>query len=165
MEFRITNAQRTDVVDTAQIRRLALDASRQLGLRTRGRIEITFLDARRMQGLNKQFLRHDRSTDVLSFRYDAPPAPPRNGHPIVGEIFIAPSQAQRYAKRHGFCYAEELSRYVVHGLLHWRGEEDRTPAQQRNMRALEDGVLAMRRKPTERAAQRDKKTLETSRRI
>jgi len=141
MDFRITNAQRTDPVNTTQIRRLASHAARQLAIRTRGRIEITFLDARRIQALNKQFLRHDRSTDVLSFRYDVAPASSRNGPSVVGEIFIAPSEAKAYAKRHGLSYAQELSRYVVHGLLHWLGEEDRSPAQQQRMRHLEDGVL------------------------
>ncbi len=141
MNVCITNAQHTDPVNTARIRRLVRDAARQLAIRTRGRLDITFLDARRMQGINKQFLRQNRSTDVLSFRYDAAPLAPGNGRPIVGEIFIAPSQAQAYAKRHGLSYAEELSRYVVHGLLHWLGEEDRTPAQQRRMRRLENDII------------------------
>ncbi|GEM_PF-1631562 len=141
MDFCITNAQRTDPVNTTQIRRLAGHAARHLAIRTRGRIEITFLDARRIHALNKRFLRHDRSTDVLSFRYDAAPVSSRNGPPVVGEIFIAPSEAKAYAKRHGLSYAEELSRYVVHGLLHWLGEEDRTPAQQRRMRRLENDII------------------------
>ena len=86
-----------------------------------------------MQRLNKRFGGHDRPTDVLCFRYDH--------EPIIGDILIAPRQAQRYAREHRLPYAQELSRYVVHGLLHWLGHEDRTRTQQRMMRAREDRLL------------------------
>ena len=60
----------------------------------------------------------------------------------VGEILIVPRRAHAYAREHGISYAQELSRYIVHGLLHWLGHEDRTPAQQRKMRTRENYVLA-----------------------
>jgi len=86
-----------------------------------------------MRVLNKQFLRHDWSTDVLSFRYD--------GESTIGEIFIAPAIARAYASQHRIAYHEELARYVVHGLLHWRGDDDRTKPQQQRMRRYEDQLL------------------------
>ena len=95
---------------------------------------MTFITAQRMKELNKRFTGHDRPTDVLSFRYD--------GEPVVGEILIAPSAARTYAVRHRLSYEEELSRYVVHGLLHWRGHDDATEAQQRAMRRQEDRLLS-----------------------
>lgn len=134
----VTNAQRRTPVDLAAMRRLAGCAVRRLSIRGSGTLAITFLDAGRMRTLNRRFLGHDRSTDVLSFRYD--------GEPVVGEIFIAPAEARRYAKAHGLTYREELGRYVVHGLLHWLGHEDRTAAEQRAMRRREDRLLATCRK-------------------
>ena len=130
----MTNAQREAPVKTTRIARLARRAIRQLGIRTPGRVLITFIDARRMRALNRRFLRHDRVTDVLSFRYD--------GEPTVGEILIVPRQARAYATQHGIHYEEELARYVIHGLLHWCGHHDGTRAEQRKMRALEDHLLA-----------------------
>ena len=130
----VTNAQRQAPVKVAQVSRLARAAIRQLGIRTRGTLAIAFISAQRMRALNQRFLRHDRLTDVLSFRYD--------GEPTVGEIFIAPSLARTYASTHGISYEEELSRYVVHGLLHWLGHDDRTRAEQQRMRAMEDRLLA-----------------------
>jgi rRNA maturation RNase YbeY len=130
----LTNAQRDAPVNTARMGRLARQAVRALRIRTRGTLAITFIGASRMRALNKRFLRHDRLTDVLSFRYD--------GEPVVGEIFIAPRAARAYAKRHGLAYAGELARYVVHGLLHWLGHEDRTPKEQRMMRSREDRLLS-----------------------
>ena len=133
MMVSIQNLQRGAPVDAARMTKLARCAIRRLRIRQRGTLSIAFIAMRRMRALNHQFLRHDRPTDVLSFRYD--------GEPIVGEILIDPSQAKAYAKRHNVPYAEELSRYVVHGLLHWLGHEDKTIAQQRAMRAKENRLL------------------------
>ncbi|MBI4003886.1 MAG: rRNA maturation RNase YbeY [Candidatus Omnitrophica bacterium] len=113
--------------------RLAGRAVRRLRIRTRGTLAITFIDTRRMRALNRRFLRHDRATDVLSFRY--------HREPVVGDILISPSAARAYARAHGLKYADELSRYVVHGLLHWTGQNDQTPAQRRKMRRREDRIL------------------------
>jgi len=87
-----------------------------------------------MRAANRKFLRHQGLTDVLSFRYP--------NEAVAGEILIAPAAARQYAKRHGIPYRQELARYVLHGLLHWLGHEDRTSRQQRRMRALEDKLLA-----------------------
>jgi len=129
----VTDAQREAPVDVARIGRLTRCAVRSLGIRTRGMLAVTFIGTERMRRLNRRFLRHDRPTDVLSFRYD--------GAPIVGEILIAPGVARAYATRHRLPYLEELGRYVVHGLLHWLGHDDRTPAQRRAMRLMEDRLL------------------------
>lgn len=134
------NAQRAVPVNTARMARVARCAIRRLRIRSAGTIAVTFIDARRMRTLNRRFRRHDWVTDVLSFRYDREPAVAPGG--VVGEILIAPSEAQAYATHHGVSYTEELSRYVVHGLLHWLGHDDRTKAQQAAMRAREDQLLS-----------------------
>ena len=134
MTIRMVNAQRTVPVPTARLERLARRAARRLRIRGAGMIAVTFIDGRRMRRLNRRFCRHDRVTDVITFRY--------NGEPTAGEILIAPGEARRYARRHGLPYVQELSRYVVHGLLHWTGRDDRTAAQQRTMRRMEDALMA-----------------------
>ena len=131
----VVNAQREAPVDVVRMRLLARRAVRRLRIRARGTFSITFIDSRRIKTLNRRFLQHNRITDVLSFRYD--------GELVVGEVLIAPRAAQRYAKTHGLSYTEELSRYIVHGLLHWLGHEDRTNAQQRAMRIRENRLLAL----------------------
>ena len=149
MVVSVRNEQRDAPVNVARMARLARRSVRRLCIRARGTLAVTFIDARRMRALNRRFLHHDRTTDVLSFRYDLPAPRSKNivvarqagGEPIVGDIVISPSAAGRYARRHGLSYTEELSRYVVHGLLHWLGHEDRTAAQQRKMRAMEDRLL------------------------
>ena len=134
MVVRVTNAQRRIPLNTAQIARLARCAIRQLGIRAPGTLAITFIDGWRMRSLNRTFLAQDRTTDVLTFRYD--------GEPILGDILVAPSAARQYARGHGLPYAQELARYVIHGILHWVGDADRTKQQQARMRRREDRLLA-----------------------
>ena len=140
MTVLITNAQREVPLSISRMKHVARCAVRQLALRGPGKFQITFIGSQQIRALNRQFLRHDRLTDVLSFRYDGEPACPGEGG-VVGEILIAPRQARAYAKAHGVPYENELARYVVHGLLHWLGHEDRTRAEQHQMRALEDKLL------------------------
>ena len=155
MTVTVTNAQQERPVRLDRMARVATRAVRALRIRTRGTLTITFLSRRQIRAFNRRFLRHDRPTDVLSFRYtdhargskfevrgSCPQPSTLNPEPIVGEIFIAPALARTYARRHGLSYEEELSRYVVHGILHWLGHEDRTPSEQQRVRALEDDLLA-----------------------
>ena len=129
----LANRQRRDPVPVAWISRLARAAVRRLRIRARGTFSIVFVDAAQMRRLNARFTGHRGLTDVLSFRFD--------GEPVIGEIIVAPAAARVYAKAHGLSYRDELARYVVHGLLHWTGEEDRTVAQRQRMRRLEDRLL------------------------
>jgi len=133
MVISVRNEQREAPVSVAQTARLARRAVRQLRIRMRGTLAITFIDTRRMRALNRRFLRHDRPTDVLSFRY--------HRESVVGDILISPSAARAYARANGLKYADELSRYVVHGLLHWTGQNDQTPAQRKKTRRREDHIL------------------------
>ena len=133
MVVSVYNAQDAIAVDTRRMAQVARCAIRQLCIRTAGAFTMTFIDARRMRSLNRRFLHRDRTTDVLSFRYD--------GEPVVGEMLISPRAARVYAKTHGLSYQQELARYVIHGLLHWMGHEDRTRLEQRRMRAMEDQLL------------------------
>ena len=94
---------------------------------------MAFVDSRLMRRLNRDFTGHRGLTDVLSFRYD--------GEPVVGEVIVSPAFARRYAAEHGLPYRQELARYALHGLLHWLGHDDRTVAQRRRMRMMEDNLL------------------------
>ncbi len=104
---------------------------------------MNFIDPQTMRRLNRRFTTRTGLTDVLSFRYA--PACPANrrgaGRQVVGEILVSPACARRYAKQHGLSYRQELARYVIHGLLHWMGHEDRTARQRQKMRAMEDRLL------------------------
>jgi len=81
------------------------------------RLSITFVSNRRIASLNRGHLGHRGTTDVISFAL-TPEAP---GAPIAGDIYIAPDVARRNAAAHGVAVRQELTRLVVHGVLHVLG--------------------------------------------
>jgi probable rRNA maturation factor len=72
------------------------------------------------------------STDVLTF-----PLSETRDPPLEGEIVLSVDTARAVAERLGHEAADEAALYVIHGLLHLCGYDDRTPSQRRKMRARE----------------------------
>jgi probable rRNA maturation factor len=80
-----------------------------------GEIAVVFLRDGPIRALNRDWLGHDRVTDVLSFPLHDPGAPP------FGDVYVGLEQAKRQAKKYGVSRDEELVRLVVHGTLHILG--------------------------------------------
>jgi len=81
------------------------------------RLSITFVNNRRIAALNRRHLRHRGSTDVISFAL----APDVGSAPLIGDIYVAPEVARRNAVAQGISFTEEVTRLVVHGVLHVLG--------------------------------------------
>lgn len=81
------------------------------------RLSITFVSNGRIAALNRRYLGHRGSTDVISFAL----APEQAKGPIGGDIYIAPDVARSNAEAHGVSVREEVMRLVVHGVLHVLG--------------------------------------------
>ena len=137
--IRLIDEQKKVAVDARALTRLARVAVKALKIEERGRIDITLITDGAMRRLNKRALRHDYVTDVITFRYPPVEIPSVDG--VIGDIVIAPARARAYARKTGADAREELGRYVVHGLLHWVGHDDRTAEEQVLMRRLEDQLL------------------------
>jgi probable rRNA maturation factor len=80
----------------------------------RALISVAFVSKRRISALNREHLGHAGSTDVISFGF----APAGKDGGIVGDIYIAPDVARRNAIERGIPARDELTRLVVHGVLH-----------------------------------------------
>ena len=88
-------------------------------------------------GINRQYLGHDYHTDVITFDYSD-----LNGtRNISGDIFIDYT-VRSNAETIGTQPQEEMMRVIIHGVLHLCGHGDKTPEEERAMRALEDRSLA-----------------------
>jgi probable rRNA maturation factor len=85
--------------------------------------------------INQQFLQHDFYTDIITF----PLSEPRQ--PIIGEIYISVDRVRENAREFGSTIKMELLRVIFHGALHLCGYGDKTTAQERKMRQLEDKYL------------------------
>lgn len=104
--------------------------------------------------INRQFLAHDEPTDVITFEL-APPervtgvplrpkgCPIRRGAAlrIEGEIVVSAETARRRAPEFGWTPHDELTLYLVHGVLHLCGYDDTSPGEVRLMRQRETEVL------------------------
>jgi probable rRNA maturation factor len=69
--------------------------------------------------LNKQFLNHDRPTDVLAFPADE--TDPDTDQTYLGDVIISYESAHTQAKKNNHTVKEELQLLVVHGMLHLLG--------------------------------------------
>ncbi len=86
--------------------------------------------------MNRQYLQHDYYTDVITFDYS------ETSGQVFGDIFISVDRVADNARTHATPMQEELSRVLVHGLLHLLGYDDKASACQAEMRAREDLYLA-----------------------
>ncbi len=88
-------------------------------------VSIVFVGNRFIRPLNRGFLHHDRVTDVITFPLSPPPE-------LEAEVYVNVEQAKRQAAEYRVSRREELTRLVVHGVLHSAGYRDgRTKERQR----------------------------------
>jgi len=91
-------------------------------------VSVLIVSDRRMASLHRRFMHESGPTDVITFQH--------------GEIFISAEMARRNARQFGNPLNRELRLYVVHGLLHLRGFDDRDQAAARQMRTVQRKILA-----------------------
>lgn len=99
-------------------------------------ISVAIVDDATMRPLNRQFLEHDYTTDVLSFGLND------EGEALSGELIVNTEYAMREAADHAWPPHNELLLYVVHGTLHLVGYCDKSEVAALEMRAAEKDVLA-----------------------
>jgi probable rRNA maturation factor len=100
-------------------------------------ISLAFVDNQTIHTLNKRYLGHDEPTDVLSFPLSEPSA-----KRLAGELVIGVEVALAQAQERGHDVRQELALYVIHGLLHLCGFDDKDDAAAREMRRRERHYLA-----------------------
>jgi probable rRNA maturation factor len=96
------------------------------------RISLAFVDNTTIQHLNKRYLDHDEPTDVLSF-----PLSEGDLSPLNGELVIGAEVAKEQALSRGHDVQTELALYVIHGILHLCGYNDKDPRAVEEMRMRE----------------------------
>lgn len=113
-------------------------------------ISLVFLPDRKMAELNEAALGHSGPTDVISYdlRVSGCVFPKTENDPFEAdvEVYVCPDVARREAEKRGLPFADEVTLYLVHGLLHAAGEDDLEPAKKRRMRRREKQVLAKLKK-------------------
>jgi probable rRNA maturation factor len=125
-----------------QLRRMARALLCELCLGPGSELGIYLVGDKEMTRLNEGFLRHRGSTDVITFDYSETPVrttirPPE----LHGEVLVCLDEAIRQARRFHTSWQSELTRYIIHGLLHLCGYSDHTKARRRLMKQAENRLL------------------------
>lgn len=85
---------------------------------------------------NKQYLQHDYYTDIITFDYV------EDGI-LSGDMFISVDTVKSNSELFKVSYKDELHRVVIHGVLHLCGLKDKSPDDEKKMRAAEEKALSM----------------------
>ncbi len=101
-----------------------------------GEIAYIFCSDDKILEVNRQYLKHDYYTDIITFDYT-------EGNTINGDIFISIDTVASNAKQFGSLYETELHRVIAHGVLHLCGIDDKGPGEREIMEAAENEALAL----------------------
>jgi probable rRNA maturation factor len=101
-------------------------------------IGVSIIGEEAMTRMNEVYLRHKGSTDVITFDYTDASRPKC----LAGEIFVCLDEALAQAPRFRVTWQNELVRYIVHGILHLCGYDDKTVAERKKMKREENRLMS-----------------------
>jgi len=111
---------------TSWLKEVALSENRKLS-----DINIIFCSDDYLLSINKEYLGHDYYTDIITFDYC-------EGSILSGDLFISIDSVKDNASFYNVDFIVELSRVMVHGVLHLIGFDDHTSSDIQIMRSKED---------------------------
>ena len=152
--LQIFNRQKTRAINLPLLRKISRGLLDELLEENVFELGIHLVGAEEMAQVNKNFLQHEGSTDVITFDYSETgragcPQPAARGAmrtsrpttPLLGEIFISVDDAVSQAREFRTSWQSELVRYIVHGVLHLEGHDDLQPAPRLKMKRAENRLL------------------------
>ena len=133
----ISNRQRTKGTDLRYLRRLVRHLLQDELRLDEFDISIYLLGDAAMVKANESYLKHQGTTDVITFDYGDATAPAL----LAGELLVCVPEAQRQARKFRTSWQSEIVRYIVHGILHLQGFDDATVAKRKKMKAQENRLV------------------------
>ncbi len=130
--IQIENRQRIQPVARPAVAAL-VEATLQR-LHCTGEIGVHLVGPKEMAQVNWDYLRHEGSTDVITFDHGS------TAEHLYGECFICVADAIAQARDWQTAWPEELGRYVIHALLHLAGHDDLEPAARKVMKRRENAL-------------------------
>jgi probable rRNA maturation factor len=141
MTIIISNRQRTKKINVRLLKLMVNELFAELEIKE-AELGINFVGAKEMTEVNRQFLQHEGSTDVITFdHFEKRKAESGRRKQIYGELFICVDDAVLQAKQFKTSWQSEIIRYIVHGVLHLLGHDDLKPNLRRKMKREENRLL------------------------
>ncbi len=132
-----------DAIDVGWLRRAVEQTLSAREVDSKVELGLVITDDRVIQELNRTYRGIDATTDVLAFALQGEGfATPPDGFLHLGEVLISYPQAERQAKEQGHSLERELMLLVTHGVLHLLGADDEHDEEEREMRAMEEKIMA-----------------------
>jgi rRNA maturation RNase YbeY len=96
---------------------------------------INFLHGNEIIPINKKYLGHNYSTDIITFNYSG------ENYTLDGEIFISLDDASYFADKFGVELENEVLRLIIHGFLHMIGYDDQSSSKKKQMKQIENKLV------------------------
>ncbi len=96
---------------------------------------INFLSEEKIREINSKYLKHDYTTDIITFNYS------EKIINLDAELYICPAVAKKNAKIFGETFKSEIHRLVIHGILHLLGFDDKQKRDRIVMKKEEDRIV------------------------
>ena len=93
--------------------------------------------------INKQFLKHDYYTDIITFDNS------EEANKIESDIFISIERVKENSETEKVSFNEELSRVISHGMLHLVGFKDKSEEESKEMRVQENSYISFWKKESQ----------------
>ena len=100
-----------------------------------GEINLIFCSDDFLLDINREHLKHDYYTDIITFNY--------NENNVSGDLFISVDRIKENSSHYKVDFINELHRVVIHGVLHLIGFNDKTPDEEAEMREEEEKGLRL----------------------
>jgi rRNA maturation RNase YbeY len=164
MNIVICNRQRTKKINLRLYRQIVAALFAELEI-SEAELGIQLVGAKEMARVNRQFLQHEGSTDVITFDHgpigpeirsskaesrkksearkpNQPMELPESPRPTLhGELYICVDDAVAQAGQFQTTWQAEIVRYAVHGILHLLGHDDLKPDLRRKMKREENRLV------------------------
>ena len=95
---------------------------------------INFITPEEIYNINKKFLKHGSSTDIITFNYSG------SHFEIDGELFISIDDANKNARKYKVSLSKEFTRLIIHGILHLKGYDDINNNDRAKMKRIENNL-------------------------
>ncbi|WP_213318637.1 rRNA maturation RNase YbeY [Chlamydiifrater volucris] len=145
MKVFVSNRQKGVPISAQSVKQVVGFVVRHLSVST-DLLYVHFVEEHTLAKLHGRLFNDPSLTDTITVPIDAP-GEPSSPH-VLGEIFIDPKAAHRYLSRQAKEITEEalykeITRYVVHSILHLVGYDDIAPEDRRKMRRKENFYLSL----------------------